>query len=134
MTNTNKQVTLSGNSLKEQADHACSLAALQKGNWHHWVFAGHTGLVYATADYCVFFNERNEAFTGSMSLFADHAWKMRFMACATTLYQNRMNLWDLFELMAAMPIDPTTGKLDFKVLNDYVESLDRHLKETGGIL
>lgn len=125
---------LQGQTLKEMADHACTLSALDQGRFHRWEFGKASGTVYATDTYCVFFNAQEVAFTGSFSLFADREYKTKFMEIATILYKRRFALDGLFEMMDNITFASGTMKLDIHELTRYEEQFKSHLEQTGGIL
>lgn len=125
---------LNGQTLKEMAEHACTLAALGEGHFHRWEFGRAQGTVYATDTYCVFFNAQEVAFTGSFSIFADREYKQKFMEIATTLYKHRFSLETLFEFMDNMRFANGSMKLAICDLVTYEESFNNHMKETGGVL
>jgi hypothetical protein len=124
MTNeANRPQHLNGVTLKEMADHACTLAALGYGHWHRWEFAKHTGVVYATDTYCVFFNAKGVAFTGSFSVFANTRYKTRFMDIATALHAKQKDLGPLFENMDELIIGEDGCTLDADSLDVFCASL-----------
>ncbi|MNM20969.1 hypothetical protein D3C81_313220 [compost metagenome] len=118
----------SGDTLAAKAEMACSFAALGEGNWSEWRFGDHTGLIYATDAYCVFFNASGQAFTGSFSVFADSRWKGKFMALASQMHYAQMDLMPLFECMNQLTITEGSCKLDETVLDRFRTELNDHIK------
>lgn len=125
---------LQGQTLKEMAEHACTLSALDEGRFHRWEFGKNQGMVYATETYCVFFNAKEEAFTGSFSVFADREYKRKFMEVATLLYKRRFSMEHLFEMMDNLNMVSPQVKLDVQELIDYETSFNAHIATTGGVL
>lgn len=125
---------LQGQTLKEMAEHACTLAALDQGRFHRWEFGKAHGVVYATDTYCVFFNDKEVAFTGSFSMFADREYKVKFMEIATLLYKHRFSMEAIFEFMDNITFASGTMKLDIRELHEYEAGFKAHMEQTGGIL
>lgn len=109
----------SGDTLIAKAEMACSFAALGEGNWSEWRFGDHTGLIYATDAYCVFFNANGVAFTGSFSVFANTRYKTMFMEVATMLHAKQKDLGPLFEHMDELVIGDDGCTLDADTLNVF---------------